>query len=131
MKVGIELKIDVSKIDKTRLYRGEKGTYLTMTAFVDLDNKDQYDNNGMITHKKLEGEGRAPILGNSKVFWADSGSQNQNNAPQQPQQGGQQYAQPQAPQQPRQQFNQQGYNPNQSPQPQAGGMNDFDDDMPF
>ena len=39
MKVGIELKIDVTKIDKQRLYRGEKGTYLTMTAFVDLNEK--------------------------------------------------------------------------------------------
>jgi len=74
MKVGIELKIDVTKIDKQRLYRGEKGTYLTMTAFVDLDEKDQYGNSGMITHKKNEGEDRAPILGNSKVFWSDMGN---------------------------------------------------------
>ncbi len=47
--VGISLNIDVSKIDKTKLVKGEKGTYLNATAFVNLDEKDQYDNNGMIT----------------------------------------------------------------------------------
>lgn len=71
MKVGIELKIDVTKIDKARLYKGNKGTYLTVTSFVDLDQADQYNNNGMVTHKKQEGEERAPILGNAKVFWRD------------------------------------------------------------
>ena len=72
MKVGIELRIDVTKIDKARIYQGQKGKYLTMTAFVDLDTQDQYGNNGMITHKKEEGEeGHTPILGNTKVFWSD------------------------------------------------------------
>jgi len=97
-KIGVELRIDVSKIDKARLYKGAKGTYLTMTSFIDLDEKDQYDNNGMITHKKEEGEDRAPILGNAKIFWSDSSQ------PQQPgstmdQAFGGQRQQPQTPQQ--------------------------------
>ncbi|MBL4753734.1 MAG: hypothetical protein JKY52_09115 [Flavobacteriales bacterium] len=75
MKVGIELQIDVTKIEKHRIYQGKKGKYLTMTAFVDLDNKDQYDQNGMITHKKEENEQQAPILGNTKVFWTDGQQQ--------------------------------------------------------
>lgn len=87
-KVGIELRIDVTKIEKARIYEGAKGKYLTMTAFVDLDQQDQYGNNGMITHKKEQGEERAPILGNAKVFWSD-GQQ-----PQQPQQQPQQPASP-------------------------------------
>jgi len=70
-KVGVELRIDVTKIDKARIFTGKKGKYLTMTAFIDLDTQDQYGNNGMITHAKLEGEDKAPILGNSKVFWRD------------------------------------------------------------
>ena len=74
MKVGIELRIDVTKIDKERIFVGQKGKYLTMTTFVDLDNVDQYENNGMITHKNKEEEDRAPILGNSKVFWKDQQS---------------------------------------------------------
>ena len=75
MKVGIEVQIDVTKIEKARLYNGAKGIYLTMTTFVDLDEKDQYDNNGFIAHKKGKDEqGNAPILGNVKVFWNDQGA---------------------------------------------------------
>lgn len=86
MKVGIEVQIDVTKIEKARIFEGKKGKYLTMTTFVDLDNQDQYGNNGMVTHKKEQNEERAPILGNSKVFWKEGGQQ-------QPQQN-QQAAQP-------------------------------------
>jgi hypothetical protein len=121
MKVGIELRIDVTKIEKARIYNGQKGKYLTMTAFVDLDQKDQYDNNGMITHANMEGEERAPILGNAKVFWTDG-------------------HQPQPAQQPQQR--QQAHNPNLNPdgspktpqqmqQPRQPGRDDFDDDIPF
>ena len=78
MKYGIEISIDVTKIDKTRLFEGKKGKYLTMTAFVDVDNKDQYDNNGMVVHKATKEESQAktktPILGNVKVFWSDDGT---------------------------------------------------------
>ena len=72
MKVGIELRIDVKKIEKARLYEGQKGTYLTMTTFVDLDNTDEYDNNGFISHKKEKDETEnTPILGNARVFWKE------------------------------------------------------------
>lgn len=118
MKVGIELRIDVKKIDKARIYKGEKGSYLTMTTFVDLDQKDQYDNNGMITHKNEQGEERAPILGNCKVFWTDG--QQQQQSYQQPQQ-----QQPQNP--PGYTGQQQGVNQPQQPQ----GFDDFDSDIPF
>lgn len=80
MKIGVEIKIDVTKIEKHRIYNGQKGKYLTMTAFIDPDNEDQYGNHGMVTHAKNEGEERAPILGNTKVFWRDGG---QSQAPQQ------------------------------------------------
>ena len=117
MKIGIELRIDLTKIDKARIYQGQKGKYLTMTAFVDLDAQDQYGNNGMITHKKEEGEqGQTPILGNTKVFWSD---QPQQSAPQQPQ-SNQPLQQPPA-------GHNQGVN-NGQPQPLP---NEFDDDIPF
>ena len=121
MKVGIELRIDVTKIDKARLYKGEKGTYLTMTAFVDLDQVDQYENNGMITHKKEKDEqGNTPILGNAKVFWRDQQQTPQQQAPQQ-------NYQQQAPQQPVPQ-----QAPQQSPMAQnPNGTQDFDSDIPF
>ena len=78
MKVGISLRIDVTKIDKSRLYKGAKGTYLDLTTFVDTAVADQYDNNGFVsqTLDKEEREGgiKTPILGNVKVFYTDSGS---------------------------------------------------------
>lgn len=71
-KIGIEIRIDVTKIDKARIYQGKKGKYLTMTSFVDLDNEDQYGNNGFVAHKKEQGEeGNTPILGNTRVFWKE------------------------------------------------------------
>ena len=101
-KIGVELKIDVTKIDKSRIYNGQKGKYLAMTVFIDPDNAGQYGDHGMITHAKIEGEQKTPehlpILGNAKVFWRDSGAQNSNQAPQQqktPYQQGVQAAQPQ------------------------------------
>lgn len=77
MKIGVEVSIDVTKIEKARLYQGQKGKYLTMTTFIDIDQVDQYGNNGFIAHKKgQEEQTNAPILGNVKVFWSDS-QQNQ------------------------------------------------------
>jgi hypothetical protein len=73
MKVGISVRIDVTKIDKTRLYKGEKGTYLDLTTFVDTEEKDQYENNGFISQsvdKEERDQGvKTPILGNVKVFY--------------------------------------------------------------
>jgi len=85
MKIGIEVRIDVTKIDKARLYVGKKGTYLTMTTFIDTDNPDQYENHGFIAHKKTKEESdnntKTPILGNCKVFYKDTdgGSQHVHN----------------------------------------------------
>lgn len=108
MKIGISVKIDVTKIDKARLFKGEKGTYLDLTTFIDTDQKDQYGNHGFIsqsvTKEEREQQVQTPILGNCKVFYTD---------------GGQQQRQPQpAPQQPGQ---------------PAQGMDNWDDDseIPF
>lgn len=85
MKKGISVRIDVTKIDKSRLFQGKKGTYLDLTTFVDLDEKDQYDNNGFVTQSATEDERKAgvqlPILGNVKVFWEGEGQSNQAAAP--------------------------------------------------
>jgi hypothetical protein len=83
-KVGVRLKIDVSKIDKALLFKGEKGVYLDATVFIELGAADQYGNNGMITQdekKENRDAGKnGPILGNCKVFWNESGSAS-NHAP--------------------------------------------------
>ena len=106
-KIGVSLKIDVSKIEKARLFNGKKGVYLDATVFIDTAELDQYGNSGMITQDVSKDEKaqnvKGAILGNCKVFWNDSAQQ-----PQQPQQ--QQQAQPQAP---------------------GNEFNKFDDDIPF
>ena len=91
MKIGISVRIDVTKIDKSRLYKGAKGTYLDLTTFVDTAVADQYENHGFIaqslTKEERDAQVQTPILGNVKVFYTD-GQQQQ--APQQAQQQAQQ-----------------------------------------
>ena len=75
MKVGLNVRINVSRIDKSKLYKGEKGVYLNMTTFVDLDQEDDYGNNGFISMEQSKeqrdaGE-QSVILGNVKKFWSD------------------------------------------------------------
>ena len=78
MKVGLSVRIDVTKIEKERLYKGSKGTYLDLTTFVDTDEVDQYENNGFISQsvdKEEREQGvKTPILGNVKVFYTDGES---------------------------------------------------------
>jgi len=72
-KVGIELNIDVTKIDKKHIYEGAKGKYLKLTTFIDIDEKDKYENNGMVVQKvdkESQDQGiKGNILGNTKLFW--------------------------------------------------------------
>jgi hypothetical protein len=67
----LKLKIDVSKIDKSKLYKGEKGTYLDAT-FLFNEAADQYGNNGMIVQEiskeDREAGQKGAILGNGKEF---------------------------------------------------------------
>jgi hypothetical protein len=88
MKVGVKLKINVSEIEKARLFKGKKGVYLDATVFIDIDQKDQYENNGMITQdvskEEKDAGTKGPILGNCQVFWSDGNNQPaQQQAPQQ------------------------------------------------
>lgn len=80
-KIGVSLKIDVSKIDKARLFSGQKGTYLDATVFIDIDQLDQYGNSGMITQDVSKDEKhqgvKGNILGNCKVFWNEQGQATQ------------------------------------------------------
>jgi len=148
MKIGVSLKINVSMIEKARLFPGQKGKYLDATVFIDVNDLDQYGNSGMITQDVSKEEKaqnvKGPILGNCKVFWNDSATgpatQQYNQAPQQ-----------QAPQQPgtfaqvnpaggfmsQQAHQNNGLNTIISSTQQAPKVNpqepvmDFDDDIPF
>jgi hypothetical protein len=108
MKIGINVTLDVTKIEKARLFKGKKGTYLDLTTFIETDQADQYGNHGFISQSVTKEERtqnvQTPILGNCKVFYTD-GQQSQQQVPQQ-------------------QYGQQGQQP-------APPMSDFDDDIDF
>lgn len=80
MKLGIELKIDVTKINKERIYHGKKGKYLSLVSFVDTEKKSRYGDNGIITQGKNRGETvEMPILGNAKIFWREDREDREDN----------------------------------------------------
>lgn len=63
----ISLSIDVNKITKEKLYKGQKGTYLNLTIALN-DEKDQYGND-VSCWEKCEKDEQKNFLGNGKVFW--------------------------------------------------------------
>ena len=81
MKIGISVKIDVTKIDKARLFKREKGTYLDLTTFIDTEQADKFENHGFISQsvsKEERDEGiQTPILGNCRVFYKGDGASSQ------------------------------------------------------
>jgi len=85
MSKTIALKINVSKIEKARLFQGDKGRYLDCILFLE-DNPDQYGQSGMIVQSVSQEERKngvkGPILGNCKIL-ASSGA---NSEPGQPSQ---------------------------------------------
>lgn len=76
----ISLRIDVSKIDKSRLYKGEKGTYLDLTVSLN-DETDDYGNNVAAWENQTKEERESKVnknyLGNGKVFWSNDGNNSQ------------------------------------------------------
>lgn len=62
----ITAKIDVTKIDKTKLFKGTKGTYLDLTIWQN-DQPDQFGNDFSIEQRTAKGEDKI-YLGNGKFF---------------------------------------------------------------
>lgn len=100
-KVGVNFKIDVTKLDKSRFFVGKKGTYADLTVFVDSE-PSQFGDNGMIVEQSTKEERdqgiKLPKIGNATIFWSD--------APE---------------------FQQ----PKGNSAPEALPVDDFDDDVPF
>lgn len=71
MATNIIVKLDVMKIDKKKLYQGEKGTYLDAVIIM-KDEPDQYGNIGMIvqnsTKEEREQGVKGAILGNVRYI---------------------------------------------------------------
>lgn len=79
MKIGITLKVDVTKLDKARFFEGKKGIYADMTMFIDTENVSEYGDNGTIRQSTSQQERqdgvKLPILGNAKIFYTDGGQE--------------------------------------------------------
>lgn len=68
----LSISINVDLLDKSKLYKGKKGTYLNISGFLKED-ADQYGNFGFVTQDGVKTEtSNAPILGNFKVRDFDS-----------------------------------------------------------
>ena len=83
-KIGVSLKLDVSKLDKARFFKGAKGTYCDLTVFIDPDNPSEWGDHGIITQSKTKDEPKdlkLPICGNAKVFWKDQSAPQAQQAP--------------------------------------------------
>jgi hypothetical protein len=69
MATNLSIKLDVTKIDKAKLFKGDKGTYLNCTIIM-RDDPDQYGCVGMVvqnTTKEEREQGiKGQILGNVK-----------------------------------------------------------------
>ena len=64
------LKIDVSKIDESALFKGAKGTYLDLSLLDNRDGTDEWGNDGFIVQdigkERREAGEKGPIIGNWK-----------------------------------------------------------------
>jgi len=70
MSTIINASLDLTKIEKSKIIKGKKGSYINVTMFVN-DEVDQYGNNAsiIISQTKEEREAKAPrvYLGNGKT----------------------------------------------------------------
>ncbi len=72
MSTLITLKIDLTKIDKERIFKAKSGAKYLDCQFYLNEEADQYGNNGMITQsiskEEREAKIRGNILGNAKMM---------------------------------------------------------------
>jgi len=77
----IKLKLDLTKVDKTKLFRSEKtsAVYLDVTLLENKNGVDQYGNSFMavqdISKEAREAGEKGAILGNGKIFVPKSASE--------------------------------------------------------
>jgi hypothetical protein len=80
----ISIKINVTKIKKEYMFKGEKGTYLDLTLMDNKDGVDQYGNSGFVVQslpKEARDWGeRGDILGNWKHVGKAAPVQNKQDA---------------------------------------------------
>lgn len=86
MKIGVNISIDVTKIDKARIVEGKNGAkYVDLVAFIDIDQQNEYGKNGSVTQncskEERDAKVQMPFIGSVKVFYKDEGQQQQRQKP--------------------------------------------------
>lgn len=88
----LNLSINLSKIDKTKIILGKNGKYLNLTVAVN-DEKDNYDNDVSCwqgqTKEEVHEKDKKNYLGNGRVFWTNDNTTTSPEAAQQSQQASQ------------------------------------------
>jgi hypothetical protein len=73
----ISISVNVDKIDKTRLVKGEKGNYLNLTIALN-DEQDKFGNDVSCwegqTKEEREAKAQKNYLGNGKTIWSGGSS---------------------------------------------------------
>jgi hypothetical protein len=66
----ISIKIDVTKLDKTAFYKGEKGTYCTLVVWPNRDGEDRYGNYAGVRQDlgKDRREEKAAFIGDARII---------------------------------------------------------------
>jgi hypothetical protein len=64
------IKIDVTKIDKEALYKGAKGTYLTLTVWPNKEGRNQYGDDAIVKQDlgKDRRDEKPEIIGNARII---------------------------------------------------------------
>ena len=73
----IKLKIDVTKIDKSKLFKGEKGTYLDLDVWINEDEAEDWKKvsvNQQQTKEERDSKAKKNYIGNGelKFGWDDA-----------------------------------------------------------
>ena len=87
-----KINLNLSNIDKSKIFEGKKGKYLPIT-FVINDEKDDYGNDGPVyieqTKEEREAKADKVYLGSTKIVWtSEGGAAKASSAPEQNSQEG-------------------------------------------
>ena len=77
----INIKVDVTKLDKNKFFKGKKGTYANITVAENMDGESEYGDTHYVfeSQSKEERDAKTPknYLGNGKEFVFNSNGVNQ------------------------------------------------------
>jgi hypothetical protein len=81
----ISARINLSKVDKAKLFKGERGTWLDLTISVN-DEKDNYGNDASVqqslSKEEREAGAKKVYLGNGVTIWDSNGAPREGTPPQ-------------------------------------------------